>query len=133
MQRILFISLFLLSVTSCRSELEKKYHREIAGLWKYVYPENPRHSYMGCSEFFENGSWRRHDGCTIAEGKYWFEEDTLITTIENYTNFEEFDTSKAIIIKLEFGEMTTFDLLRKDTVYYQSTDNTGGNSCWSFD
>ncbi|UKN03786.1 hypothetical protein K6119_09815 [Paracrocinitomix mangrovi] len=132
MQRIIYISLLLLIATGCRSELERKFYNEIPGLWQYRFPKDSTFDYQGCIEFFSDGNWIRHDGCTIASGQYWFDEDSLFTTEWNYRT-DKNDTIKAIIFTLESGKMTTFDLTLTDTIFYQRTDNANGESCWSFE
>ena len=95
--------------------------------------DDSTYSYQGCSEFFSDGRWRRHDGCTVAEGMYWFDEDTLFTSILNYTMFEDKDTSAVLIIKLESGEMKTFDFLQNETILYRKQKIDDGTACWGFE
>ncbi|MFT5820138.1 MAG: hypothetical protein ACI8ZM_001372 [Crocinitomix sp.] len=133
MGRLIYLSLLLLVISSCHSDLENKYYEALPGLWQQKGHKDSLYTWPGCSEFFSNGTWMGHHGCTIAEGIYWFDEDTLFTTVYNYTNYEEFDTAKAVILELDTEKMTTYNLQYDDTIYYRKIEKGDSSSCWSFD
>lgn len=114
---------------SCNSEKEAKYYNEIKGLWQPKNHPDSSYSWGGCSEYYGNGNWRVHAGCTEEHGEYWFDEDTLYRTLFSY---EKTDTIKHLVLELQDGELITYSFDYKDTTYHRRV-SWGDGVCFEFD
>jgi len=125
---------FVVGISSCKSDRQVKLEKEIPGLWQSKGHKDSVYNWPGCTEFYHDGTWREHHQCTVGEGMYWFDEDTLFTSILNYTNYEDHDTAKRLVLKLEGDEMMVYRFRFEDTIYYHRVDESDrDNSCWPFD